>query len=174
MTVAHSTAPSAHSLQHVVTIPSIEDGSQLFQFVQETGGLDINSEYSYLLLGAHFNQTCALVKHGQDIIGFVSSYLQPNHSDTLFVWQVAVNPQYRKQGLAKMMILNILQRPVCKSVNFLKVSITPDNMGSQKLFAALASELKCNISSSCFFEKSDFSTHHEKELLFHLGPFFQY
>lgn len=155
-----------------VRAPRAEDGRALYKLAKEAGGLDVNSEYAYLLLGAHFSETCAIAEENGEAIGFVSAYILPDHPDTLFVWQIAIDRQHRKRGLAKAMLKDILGRDICQPVHYLQASITPSNSASQNLFASLARDLESELKRLSFFDAALFSESHEEEFLVHIGPFF--
>ncbi|MCC6597464.1 MAG: diaminobutyrate acetyltransferase [Alphaproteobacteria bacterium] len=155
-----------------IRAPLAKDGKALYQMAKNAGGLDVNAEYAYLLLGAHFSNTCAVALEDEEILGFVSAYRLPDRPDTLFIWQVSIDPQHRKRGLAKTMIRDILNRDICQAVRHLQASITPSNTASQNLFASLARDLECQITKLPFFDATLFSESHEEEFLVHIGPFF--
>ena len=51
-----------------------------------------------------------MAEEGGKIIGFLSGYRPPTASETLFVWQVAVDEKARGKGLAKRMLTELLER----------------------------------------------------------------
>ena len=152
------------------------------QLAKAAGNLDVNSEYSYLLLGAHFSDTCVVAENQGEVVGFVSAYKpqmtfqnvsNTDKFNTLFVWQIAVSKDYRKQGIALKMLKALLNRESCKQVKYIQASITPSNSSSHKLFEALARELDTSYQEKPMFTKEEFSEEHEKEILFQIGPFFK-
>lgn len=156
-----------------VRMPTIKDGQILYQLAKNAGGLDVNSEYAYVLLGAHFSATCAIVEENDAPLGFVSAYFVPNHPDTLFIWQIAIDPQYRKRGLAKIMLKDLLRREVCQPVRHLHATITASNSASHNLFVSVARDLGSEIKILPFFDAALFSESHKEEFLVHIGPFVQ-
>lgn len=151
--------------------PSPQDGQALHCLAKDTKTLDVNTEYAYALLGAHFAHTCAIAEDNDAPIGFVSAYIVPQQPETLFVWQVAVDSAYRGRGLAQMMIDNIVQRPACQSIRQIHTTISPSNEASKALFCALARKYKTEIKQTDFFSAGLFSGDHEAEDLFSVGPF---
>lgn len=165
--------PSNHpDTDFSVRAPAAEDGQALYKLAKEAGDLDVNSEYAYLILGAHFSNTCAIVEENGEAIGFTSAYILPDHPDTLFVWQIAIDQGHRKRGLAKAMFKDILGRDICQPVHYLQASVTPSNFASQNLFASLARDLGSELKRLSFFDAALFSESHEEEFLVHIGPFF--
>src|SRR2546422_546004 len=84
--------------------PSVADGAALWRIAKESGTLDLNSSYSYLLWCRDFAATSAVVRaeggYGGEPVGFVTGYVRPEDPGTLLVWQVAVDAAYRGHGLA--------------------------------------------------------------------------
>jgi L-2,4-diaminobutyric acid acetyltransferase len=107
-----------------------------------------------------------------NVVGFISGYRIPDQPDTLFVWQVAVGESARGKGLAKRMLLSILNRPDNKDIKFIHTTITPDNKASWALFESLTRKLDTQISHSVFFdEQQHFAGQHKTEMLVKVGPF---
>ncbi|RDD63704.1 diaminobutyrate acetyltransferase [Ferruginivarius sediminum] len=153
--------------------PEKEDGAAMHELVEKTGVLDVNSAYSYLMLGEYFSDTCVVAERGGRIVGFVSGFIPPERPDTVFVWQVGVANSEKGRGLAKRLIRQLLQSEVCADVHYLESTVTPSNVPSTRLFRSIARELhtSCVIDSgfheSLFPDKGD----HESERLFRIGPF---
>lgn len=146
--------------------PTIEEGHLLHKLAKEAGGLDVNTEYAYLLLGAHFSETCAIAKSDGNPAGFASAYIVPGKPDTLFVWQIAVGKNYRGQGLAKSMIKQILSRDACKNINNVEATVSPSNDASMSVFRSLAKDLDGSFNTAEYIKTSHFSSgDHEDEPL---------
>ncbi len=156
-----------------VRTPMAKDGQKLYKLAKEAGGLDVNSEYAYLLLGTHFSKTCAFMEENSKPLGFVSAYILQDHPDTLFIWQVAIDRKHRKRGLAKTMIKDILNRDVCQTIRYLQATITPSNIASQKFFESLSRDLGAEFTKLPLFNKELFFEEHEEEFLIQIGPFSQ-
>lgn len=109
-------------------------------------------------------------------VGFISGYIRPDAPDTLFIWQVAVHESQRGQGLATKMLFELLERQVCKSVEYIEATVSPSNKPSQNLFLGLAQKLHTNYQVSDYFMVEDFpqdesGEEHEEEWLYKIGPF---
>lgn len=151
--------------------PGIADGASLHRLIQVCPPLDLNSPYAYLLLCAHHARTCVVAESTDGIAGFISSYRLPDAPETLFVWQVAVAPMARGQGLAGQMLRHLLTRPQMADCNWLETTVTPSNQASMNLFAALAAELGLRSEKRVFFSTEDFGDQgHEAEMLIRMGP----
>ena len=120
-------------------LPTPEDGMALHKLVARCRPLDENSSYCNLLQSSHFANTAVAAQKGHQLVGFVSGYLVPDvHQHTWFVWQVAVDESARGVGLAKQMLLEVLDRPHMASTDYIETSITRDNQASWALFRSLA------------------------------------
>ncbi|MBN2163521.1 MAG: diaminobutyrate acetyltransferase [Pontiellaceae bacterium] len=136
--------------------------------------LDPNSVYCNLLQCSHFSDTCICAKTDGKLIGFVSGYLLPAKSDTLFVWQVVVAEEARGQGLASRMLTALVERPACRDIRHIETTITPDNAASQALFSRLADTLSTKVVQGPGFDrKLHFDGRHESEELWRIGPIHQ-
>jgi diaminobutyrate-2-oxoglutarate transaminase len=153
--------------------PAPEDGAILWELVKKTGVLDVNSAYSYLMLGKHFDETCVIAQRNEEIRGFVSAFCPPGRDDTVFVWQIAVAESERGRGLAKALLHQLVSGPGCSAVRFLEATVTPSNRASRALFRAFARDLgaRCHVTNG--FEADHFpgDAEHEPEHLFRIGPF---
>ena len=156
----------------VLTKPELADGMAVSRLVASCPPLDTNSEYCNFLQCGHFLSTSVAAKLGNKLVGFISGYLLPERPDTLFIWQVAVSPEARGEGLASKMLNHILARPNCEAVNYLETTITEDNDASWALFKRFANKLSAQKSSSIWLEKDEhFQGEHPSEALVRIGPF---
>ncbi|PTQ98414.1 diaminobutyrate acetyltransferase [Nitrosomonas nitrosa] len=151
--------------------PKITDGPAITAMVRESGILDVNSDYAYLLMCTHFSMTCAIAEKDSEHAAFVTAYIPPEQQDTLFIWQICVRPAYQRLGLGVQLINALLDRIECRHVRFVEATINPSNLASQKLFQSLAEQYGTACKTSDFFTKDLFgSSHHEDEVLYKVGP----
>lgn len=151
--------------------PAAEDGAAVYELIAQCPPLDTNSMYCNLLQCTHFSATSVAAELNDDIVGFVSGYIQPDKPDTLFIWQVAVGEKARGQGLAGRMLRDILARAACDQVKFIETTITPDNRASWALFESLANKLGAELNHSVMFDRQQhFAGQHETEMLVRIGP----
>jgi len=152
--------------------PTSQDGSKIFQLAQTAGSLDVNSAYHYLLMCQKFSDTCVVAVEMEEPIGFLTAFRDPERSEILFIWQIAVSQYHRQQGIARKMVNHLLMREFQPEIRFLETTITRSNVASQTLFRNLAKELDSELKEQIFFDKELFSeTGHEAEHLFQIGPF---
>lgn len=158
-------------MEYKIQRPEIEDGKEIYKLVKDSQVLDVNSEYLYLLQCSHFKDCCAVAKTEDEVLGFASGYKLPEDENTLFIWQVCVDPKAKGQGLAKKMILDILKRDFTTPIITIHTTISPSNTASQRAFEKLAKELRAPMKKSTMFATKDFIDAHEEEILFEIGPF---
>src|SRR5690606_18246827 len=155
-----------------ITAPVLEHGVAVHDLVAGCPPLDRNSLYANLLQCSHFAPTCALALQGDEVVGWVSGYIPPASPATWFLWQVAIAPSARGQGLARRLIADILARPVCTGVRFIETTIAPDNEASGRLFRGVAPRLGAPISHETGFDRDrHFDGRHDTEMLMRIGPF---
>lgn len=147
------------------------DGAAMWQFVHEHGGLELNTAYAYLVLADDFTDTCIVAEHDGHLAGFVLGYRPPTRPDTLFVWQVGVHPDHRGKGLARRMILDLLEQQA-PEVRYLESTVTPSNMASRRLFQSIAEARAATCHVSEYLTEDVFpQSGHEAEERFRIGPF---
>jgi L-2,4-diaminobutyric acid acetyltransferase len=148
------------------------DGAAVYHLIERCPPLDTNSRYCNLLQCTHFADTAIVAERNGEMVGFVSGYVDPRRTDTLFVWQVAVDPECRGQRLATRMLTKLLERESCRGVRYLTTSITPDNTASQRTFRALADALDANLTTTPWLSSQrHFEGCHDPEDLIRIGPF---
>jgi L-2,4-diaminobutyric acid acetyltransferase len=150
--------------------PDKADGARMWTMVKDSGKLDLNSPYYYLTMSHWFSDTCLIAENPQDnsLVGIVTGFRLPADPQTLFVWQVAVDEQYRGQGIA----ITLLDELAAQAdVRFVVATISPSNLSSKRLFEkwAIAKEAAIVVSegfSECYFPGQQ----HEQEDLYRIGP----
>ena len=88
--------------------PRQEDAVAVHDLIGRCEPLDENSLYCNLLQCRHFAETCVVAENDGGVVGFVSGYIPPRTSNTIFVWQVAVDETARGTGLGKKMLMELL------------------------------------------------------------------
>ncbi|MFT6510859.1 MAG: L-2,4-diaminobutyric acid acetyltransferase [Parvibaculaceae bacterium] len=151
--------------------PKSNEGLQVHDLIHAGGGLDANSLYCNVLMAHHFAATSAVAVSRDDIVGFVTAYRPPDRDDTLFVWQVGVDGAWRGKAIARRLLLSILDRGSCQSVQYLTATITPTNEASWALFESAAQALNTSLSKAPLFDSEmHFGGRHESETEIKIGP----
>lgn len=116
--------------------PALQDGAAMWRIARDSGTLDLNTSYAYLLLARDFAATSRLAVQDGEAVGFVLGYLRPTAPQTLFIWQIAVDASQRGKKVAGR-LLDALHADL-PQVTTLETTITADNTASQRLFASFA------------------------------------
>ncbi|MCW8347231.1 diaminobutyrate acetyltransferase [Vibrio sp. ZSDZ65] len=149
--------------------PTGDDGNDIFGLIAVCPPLDMNSSYCNFLQSTHFSRTCVIARYDDDIAGFISAYRKPDDPETLFVWQVAVSPNYRGKGLAFNMLSHLLNRDILRSVVAVETTITKQNSASWALFKKLDSQQGQQGEVSTFLdEQIHFKGEHDTEFLYRI------
>jgi len=152
--------------------PGVGDGAALWRLARDSGALDLNSSYSYLLWCRDFAATSVVARGDDgDVLGFVTGYVRPDLPDTLMVWQVAVSEDARGRGLAKAMLGELVRRRAPLGQHWIETTITRDNAASIALFTALGREAGVDVRRTELFGAPLFPDGHAAELLYRIGPF---
>ena len=150
--------------------PAVTDGKAIWSLVRETGVLDLNSAYLYLLLCRDFSETCLVAERDGVLLGFVSGYRPPDRPDNIFLWQIGVSPRAQGLGLGKRLVHAFLATPGACGARTLETTISPSNAASRALFSAVARELGAGIDRHPGFLADDFPPGHEAEDLYLITP----
>jgi L-2,4-diaminobutyric acid acetyltransferase len=155
-----------------IRAPRLEDGAAVWQLVRDSGVLDLNSAYLYLLLCKDFADTCRVAEAHGRLVGFVTAYRPPGRPDVLFVWQIGVDASQRGQGLGGRLLRALIGAETCRGVSAVETTISPSNRASRGLFESLARRLDSRITEEPCFEERQFPEEgHEAEPLLRIGPF---
>ncbi|WP_055491603.1 diaminobutyrate acetyltransferase [Streptomyces sp. TP-A0356] len=154
--------------------PEVADGAALWRIAKDSGTLDLNSSYSYLLWCRDFAGTSVVTRDVSDgrPVGFVTAYLRPDRPRTLLVWQVAVDATHRGRGLAARMLDALTARATAEhGVTGIETTITPGNTASERLFTSYARRHGADVEREVLFETGQFPDgSHDPEVLYRIGP----
>ena len=154
-----------------IRTPKIADAAAIERLVADSGVLDRNSCYCYLLLCRDFAKTCVVAETTGEPVGFATAYLPPSRDGTVFVWQIAIAASARRQGLALRMLHELLALPACREIQFVEATVSPSNDASRRLFFKLAESLQVPCHVETGFTAEHFGgDDHEEEELFRIGP----
>src|SRR5690625_6383914 len=91
--------------------PSLADGAAMWRLTRDTGVLDLNSSYQYLLWCRDFSATSVVaVDADEHVLVFITAFLRPDDPSTLMFWQVGFDDAVRGQGF------------VCSMMDFLVIT----------------------------------------------------
>lgn len=148
--------------------PRMADGADLWRLTRDTGVLDLNSSYQYLLWCRDFAETSVVgVSEDGRLMGFITGFLRPDEPTTLMVWQVAVDSAARGQGLASRMLDYLVETT---GVEHLETTVTDDNAASKAMFASLAQRHDAGHDVTPLFTPEMYPDGHDTEYLHRIGP----
>jgi L-2,4-diaminobutyric acid acetyltransferase len=146
------------------------DASALWQLVQSTGTLELNTPYFYLAFAEFFGDTCLVAIQNEQLVGGVIAFRLPRRPEVLFVWQIGVLPAARRQGLAKRILQQLIELPACADARFVQATIADDNAASQRLFQSFAESFNVPCEREKFFTADLFPNTHDAEDSYLIGP----
>ncbi|MDG0809129.1 diaminobutyrate acetyltransferase [Cohnella rhizosphaerae] len=156
----------------VLRQPQASDGAGAWRLVRRAGRLDVNSAYGYLMLCDMFRATCVIAESEGTPIGFVSAFVKPENRDTLFVWQVAVDPEHRGKGLGAAMLSELIQRAYSEPIRYMEATVSESNAASRRMFERFAA----SMGSPCGYAEGGYPAElfpgsgHDGEPLLRIGP----
>jgi L-2,4-diaminobutyric acid acetyltransferase len=150
--------------------PTASDGAGMWRVARDSGELDLNSSYAYVLLAEHFAETCRVAvvpddeaADGERVVGFVTGYRLPDDVAHLFVWQVAVDEVVRGRGIAGRMLDALVD--AAPDVTTLKTTVAEENVASRTLFVRWAARRGATIETTPLFTADQFPDAHADEPL---------
>ncbi|MFT4199318.1 diaminobutyrate acetyltransferase [Gordonia sp. (in: high G+C Gram-positive bacteria)] len=150
--------------------PRTSDGARIHRLAADTGVLDVNSVYAYVLWCHDFSSTSVVAEVGGRIAGFITGYRRPDDPSVLMVWQVGVDEEFRGRGIAAGMLHHLLDLVAVLGVHVLHTTISPDNEASQRLFASVAQRRGLTVTRRPLFAARELGDGHEDEDLYVLAP----
>lgn len=148
--------------------PTLADARGIHQLVVDSGVLDVNSPYAYVLWADLFASTSVVAEQGDAIVGFCNGLIEPARPDTWFCWQIGVAEAGRGQGLASRMLRHALD---ATGATWLHTTITPSNEASRALFRSVARKAGADVSIVDAYPGALLGDGHEDEEHFRIGPF---
>lgn len=148
--------------------PKLSDGADMWHLTRDTGVLDVNSSYQYLLWCRDFSATSVVaVSEEGHLMGFITGFFRPDEPTTLLIWQVAVDSAARGRGLASRMLDYLVETT---GAQHLETTVTDDNAASKQLFASLASRHEAEHDITPLFTPELYPDGHDTEFLHRIGP----
>ncbi|MFA4835492.1 MAG: diaminobutyrate acetyltransferase [Dehalococcoidia bacterium] len=144
--------------------PNFSEGLPIFRLIRSCPPLDLNSAYYYYILCRDFRDTCVVAEAEGRVVGFISAYLKPRQPDCLFVWQVAVDPEFRGRQIASGMLEWLVKQV---QIRIMETTVSPSNKPSQALFRGFSQRHQASLETSEFLRPDHFDDpSHEGEILF--------
>ncbi|HIT74151.1 MAG TPA: diaminobutyrate acetyltransferase [Candidatus Avipropionibacterium avicola] len=137
MTSTRQTTLPTEDIRTQITFrpPALTDGAAMWRVARDSARLDLNSPYAYTLWARDFADTTVVAEVDGEVVGFVTGYRRPTEPETVMVWQVAVDDNFRGHGIARRMLDELVARTGTTTV---ETTITDDNQASQALFTSFS------------------------------------
>jgi L-2,4-diaminobutyric acid acetyltransferase len=160
--------PPTATPEVTIEAPEIADGVAMHRMAAESGVLDVNSRYAYLIWCRDFAATSVVARMKDQVVGFVTGFRRPDAPDTLVVWQVAVDPVTRGAGVGGRMLDSLFDR--VPGVAYMETTVTPDNESSNRMFVSFATRRNAGFERTELFSRELLGAGHEPEMLYRIGP----
>ena len=93
--------------------------------------------YVYWMLERYLSKTCKVAEKDNKVVGFVSG-MPDIERQVVFIWQLCVDKELRKQGIATGLLDALFQEARDMDYNYIELSITDSNNISQSFFQKYA------------------------------------
>ena len=150
--------------------PTAKEGIAVWQLVSQTGTLELNTAYFYLVFCSEFKDTCLVAECDGQTVGAIIGYRSPESPDTIFCWQIGVLPAWQGQGLASKMLhawADTSQRPWLRYVT---ATVAEDNAASDRLFKGFAKSRDVSCEIAPYFTADLLAPGHTPEPMYRIGP----
>jgi len=115
---------------------TINDIPEIRKCVSKCNPLDMHTPYTYWVIANFFSECSFTISCDNKIIGFITSIKSFNN--VFFIWQMGVLPDFRKMGLAQILINTVVEVIKKQNVYSLYASIDINNMESMHSFGKYA------------------------------------
>lgn len=130
-------------MKHQIRPVRENDINQIVNLIKDCDRLEAHSPFIYWILSNYFQNTTIVAQSNKnaDILGFASAITSGKDPSTGYIWQVIVEPNYRKNGLGRELVKSIILLCKEKEIKRLEFSIEPDNHASLNMVAKAFSDL---------------------------------
>lgn len=137
-----------------------DDVPTLRRLASKSPPLGLHTAFTYWLVGHYFGDYSLLALDGDGTeLGYVMCITKRDETDLLYVWQIGVLPQYRRQKIAEKLLDAIYEKKVRGGgIRRMQVTIDPHNVPSNKLFESFAGRHGLSyqaIGEASFFDPVD-------------------
>ncbi len=101
-------------------------------------------DYLYWILSNYYQSSCFVCEKSDRLIGFVSGLPSVDQS-SVFIWQICVHPDYRRQDVANTLLRMLHEASEKNGFHHLQLSITRENSTSLRMFKKFSAENSLTI-----------------------------
>lgn len=117
--------------------PAPDEGALMWRIARETGVLEANSPYAYVMVARLFAAASRIAEADGRPVGFIAGLALPER-DGLFVWQIGVRPAHQGNGLGGRMLEALVFGRARPPVRRLWATVAEGNRASWRLFQGMA------------------------------------
>ncbi|PTQ52755.1 MAG: L-2,4-diaminobutyric acid acetyltransferase [Hydrogenibacillus schlegelii] len=117
--------------------PAPDEGALMWRIARETGVLEANSPYAYVMVARLFAAASRIAEADGRPVGFIAGLALPER-DGLFVWQIGVRPAHQGNGLGGRMLEALVFGRARPPVRRLWATVAEGNRASWRLFQGVA------------------------------------
>lgn len=153
--------------------PSVEDGASIWELVRDAGSLDLNSPYAYLLFADFFRESCVVAYENERLAGAIIGLTPPGREDSIFVWQIAVDSDFRGRQVGRRMLAWLVANARGTGATYLEATVTPGNEPSKRMFRGFAADVGAPCHETLHYPADSFPATgeaHAEEWLYRIGP----
>jgi len=112
-----------------------EDFMMIQRFVAFCPPLEGYPPHVFKILLRYFHNTCFVAKIDREVLGWVLGFKSQVHENTYFLWQIGIGPALQGRGVGSELLDYIEEQVKNEGCKRVEVTIDPENIPSQKLFA---------------------------------------
>jgi L-2,4-diaminobutyric acid acetyltransferase len=117
------------------------DFASVYQLVQNSGALDVHTPYTYWVMLNVCGGLGLVYERDHTVAGFVAGLAPFRMPDEALVWQIAVQPQWQRQGIGMRLLDDFASTARSRGFRSLCVTISPSNVASRQLFLRFAEHI---------------------------------
>lgn len=115
--------------------PDINLARDLSEFVKKTDFLVGHDPHFYKIMIEHFGKTALIAKDKNQIIGWVFAIPAQDQKKPYFLWQICVDPKWKKQGIGLALINHLELAVKEENGSKLRATVNLKNNAACKFFA---------------------------------------
>ena len=152
--------------------PEIKDAVVLRNLEINSSVLEVDSIHSFINYCRYSHETSLILEESNRILGFIFGSIDSNESNTIFIHQIFIEPEYRRKGLATFMLFNLLSRIQTKKINSLKTIIFINDTQLDAFYKSITKKLETKCNGIVLSESVKDSNNQKLEVIqLHIGSF---
>lgn len=148
----------------------MSDARSIWRIARDAERLDSNPAYFYLLWCHEFANTSVVATVHEKLAGFLLGFVRQEAPDTLFVWQVGVDPSCPVFGLRLRMLNEVIDRNLGCGVNFVETTATAGDKVFNRLARRVSRQRGARLVKRAQFDSTQFAKGRAIEIIFSIGP----